>query len=326
MSPAKANIDKTTLLQRRHILLRAVREFFWQRDYWEVETPYLMKSPAPEAHIDPLQVRLGSQETYYLHTSPEMSMKKALVCGHDRIFQICKVFREEELDEIHSIEFTMLEWYGRGTYTEGMELLADLVRYVAAALGGIGGERFAGPWRTCDLASLFEATVSVNPFGLSRRQFLEALRQGGFGGVDESDSWNDLFFKVLIQEIEPAVKAKTLCYLIDWPLSISSMARRKGNDRVERFELYVDGLELANGYTELLDKAEQKERFTMDLAERERRGKPVFKTDEQFLEAISQLRGPYFGVSVGLDRLLMAILEESSIDAVLVDRVRRHPS
>ncbi len=315
--------DKKTLLMTRHALLKAAREFFWGRGYWEVETPYLMERPAPEANIDPLQVRLGPQEVYYLHTSPEMGMKKALLGGHDRIFQICKVFREEELEEIHNMEFTMVEWYGKGTYLAAMDEVTALVRHVAKALGGGEDRRFSGSWHAFDIAHLFETTISVNPFGLTRGQFLEALRAAGFGGVDEADSWNDLFFKVLIQEIEPAIKRESPCYLVDWPCSISSMAKRKDADRVERFELYMDGLEIANGYTELLDRVEQEERFRSDLAERERRGMPVFPIDTSFLGAISRLEGPIFGVSVGLDRLLMAILGEGSIDAVLFDRVRR---
>jgi lysyl-tRNA synthetase class 2 len=318
----KANGDKRAILLSRHILLRAVREFFWQRGYLEVETPHLMVSPAPEAHIDPLEVTVGNIGPYYLHTSPEMGMKKALAGGCERIFQVCKVFRREELEEVHSVEFTMVEWYGRGTYREGMKELADLVRCVADALGTQGRERFEGPWKAFDLASLFEATVSVNPFGLSTVQFRDALRAAGFGGVDGSDSWNDLFFKVLIQRIEPAVRARTPCYLTGWPLSISSMAKRKDADTVERFELYIDGLEIANGYTELLDRVEQQERFIVDLAERARRGMPAFPVDKTFLDALGRIQGPLFGVSAGLDRLLMAILDEPSIDGVLIDRVR----
>jgi lysyl-tRNA synthetase class 2 len=180
----------------------------------------------------------------------------------------------------------------------------------------------AGPWETFDLASLFQSAVAVNPFGLSAGQLCDALRAAGFGGVDGSDSWNDLFFKVLIQRIEPAVRAKTPCYLADWPLSISSMAKRKSAFTVERFELYIDGLEIANGYTELLDRVEQEERFRVDLAERKRRGMPVFPVDEAFLNALGRLQGPVFGVSAGLDRLLMAILDEPSINGVLIDRVR----
>jgi lysyl-tRNA synthetase class 2 len=147
------------------------------------------------------------------------------------------------------------------------------------------------------------------------------MRGRGFQGLTDEDSWEDLFFKLFVQEVEPRVRERREdCFIKDWPASLTAMARRKDRHRVERFELYMEGLEIANGYTELLDAEEQRERFSRDNAVRISRGKEGFPLDEDFLDALGRIRGPVAGVSVGLDRLLMVLYGRERIGDVLADR------
>ena len=308
------------ILRARHEMLRAVREFFYDRDYLEVETPNLLVTSPPDPHIDPLEVRVGEKGPFFLHTSPEVHMKRLLPLGQDRIFQICKVYRVEELGEIHNTEFSMLEWYRDGTYEDVMQETADLTAFVAGAVNGADRWRDELPYPVYELDRLFVEHVGMDPFPLSRDAFFAALREKGFRGIDDRDGWNDLFFKVLIQEIEGRLAGGGAYFMKDWPRSISTMAKARGSHKVERFEFYMDGVEIANGYTELLDPAEQRARFERDNEERRRLGKETFAIDEAFLHALSRLGGPYGGVALGVDRLLMKLLGLSRIEEVTIHR------
>jgi elongation factor P--(R)-beta-lysine ligase len=310
------------LLEVRHKFLSAIRAFFVGQGYIEVETPALIRNAPPDPYIDPLTVYVGSRGPYYLHTSPEMHMKELLQFGYERMFQVCKVYRVEEVEEIHSTEFTMLEWYRKGTYAEAMEEVENLVRYTGDRLGKGKERRFKEPFIIHDLEELVAEISGFNPFLFDRGGLSAEMKSIGFAGIDDRDTWNDLFFKFFIQEVEPKIAGERPYFIKDWPLSISTMAKQKGSNKVERFELYMSGMEIANGYTELLDPEEQRKRFVRDNAERKRLGKSIFQLDEDFLEALSKTKGSYAGVSVGVDRLLMTLLEKENIDDVMINRFR----
>ena len=312
------------ILRKRHELLRAIRQFFYDREYIEVETANLMRMPAPDPHIDPLEAFVGGKGPYFLHTSPEMGMKKLLPSGQNRIFQICKVYRVEEYEEIHSTEFTMLEWYREGTYLEAMKETNELVSSVAGALLGEEGRLYQGAFKSYELETLFREKTGINPFGLGRDELFKEMKKKGFPGINDGDALDDLFFKLFIQHIEGTIGRDEPCFIIDWPALISTMAKEKDNNpaKVERFELYMRGLEIANGYTELLDPTAQRKRFLDDNGERKRLGKTTFAIDEEFLASLGQLTGSYAGVSIGVDRLLMALLNKDRIDDVLPGRFR----
>jgi elongation factor P--(R)-beta-lysine ligase len=318
-------MTEAQILRARHDLLRAIREFFYDRDYLEVGTPSLLRTSPPDPHIDPLKVYVGEKGPFYLHTSPEVHMKRLLPHGQDRIFQICNVFRVEELEEIHSAEFTMLEWYREGTYEEAMDEVQELTAWVAGRLKPEGIGRFEPPFAVYELDRLFLDKTGIDPLTLNREALFSAMEERGFAGIDEKDGWEELFFKLLIQEVEGAVAEEAPYFIKDWPRLISTMAKGKTNHKVERFEFYVDGVEIANGYTELLDAEEQRARFARDNEERVRLGKETFHTDESFLEALARLKGPYAGVALGVDRLLMKVLGLCRIDEVTVNRFRACP-
>lgn len=305
-------------------MLRAIRHFFFGRAFVEVETASLARHAPSDPYIDPLRVFVEGSGPYYLHTSPEMGMKKVLASGLERIFQICKVFRVEEVEEVHSVEFTMLEWYSPGTYVEAMEETQGLIRFVSESLGGLARQYIETPWRTLELRQLFLEATGIDPFSLSADILLLQMKERGFGGLTEEDTWEDLFFKLFIQEVEPRVhdQKNGPCFVKDWPATLTAMAKRKDSHTVERFELYVKGLEIANGYSELLDAEEQRSRSLADQRKRKSLGKNVFPLDEEFLDALSRITGPHAGVSIGLDRLLMVLLGKETIDEVLPGRLR----
>lgn len=319
----RENREKTAagVIRSRHVLMKAAREFFYDREYIEVETPYLARSAPTDPFIEPLKAFAGDAGPFYLHTSPEVGMKKFLARGMERIFEICKVFRVEELEDAHSIEFTMLEWYGPGTYEEAISQTEALVRYLDNALRG-APSCASDPWPVYVLSDLFLEMTAIDPLPLSRNELFKQMSNRGFGGKSD-DSWEDLFFKLLVQEIEPRLneREKTPYFIKDWPASLTAMAKKKDASTVERFELYMAGLEIANGYSELLDPKEQKLRMIRDNEERMRLGKALFPLDEAFLEALEAIPGPVAGVSIGMDRLLMALLGSRSIADVLPGRL-----
>jgi lysyl-tRNA synthetase class 2 len=308
------------ILLARHALLRAVRDFFYEGGYVEVETPNLMKTAPPDPFIEPLKAFAGKKGPFFLHTSPEMGMKKLLpFCP--RIFQVCKTYRVEELDEVHNTEFSMLEWYMPGTYDEAMGELSRLISYTAGQLNAPVAELLKKEWPSFTLESIFVERTGINPLDMNKFSLLGVLKDRGFR-VSETNGWDDLFFMFYVQEVESWLHGFDAVIVRDWPLWLSSMAKKKGDNRVERFELYMRGLEIANGYTELLDPEEQRDRFVLDNKKRVIEGKPFFAIDLELLDGLAKIDGPVAGVSVGLDRLLMALLQKEKIEDVMPFRIK----
>ncbi len=308
------------ILKARHELLKAIRAFFYANGFLEVETAYLTECPAPDSNIEPLKVFVAERGPFYLHTSPEIGMKKLLFQGAEKIFQICKVFRVEELQDVHSTEFTMLEWYMPGTYIDAMDCTEAMVRSVAGELNVSDQGYFAGVWNHYTIADVCLERTGINPFILDQESLIGAMKKKGAFDVQGDESWGELFFKLLIQEVEPFLDSGAPFFLEDWPVGISSMAKPKDAHAVERFELYMKGLEIANGYTELFDAEEQRRRFLLENERRAALGREQLPLDGEFLAGLSGVRGSYAGVSVGIDRLLMVLLGKKRIGEVLYSR------
>ena len=317
-----ADFMSIDVLQARHELLRAVRAFFSGRDYMEVETAYLAASAPPDTHIEPLRAFVGGRGPFFFHTSPEMGMKKLLSLGCARIFQICKVFRVEELDEHHNTEFTMLEWYMPGEYRDAMQETEKLIRWVAERATWRGAGYVRHEWKNYDLGLLCRDNTGINPLLLDRDGLAQEMKIRGLVGALQGETWEELFFKLFIQEVEPRIERDAPYFIERWPVLVSSMARRRDEQSVERFELYMKNLEIANGYTELLDAEEQRQRFAQENEKRRSLGREPLPVDEEFLAVLPHIEAPCAGVSVGLDRLLMVLLEKQTIDEVLVGRFR----
>lgn len=276
-------------LRRRAELLRQVRAFFDARDFLEVETPLLIPSPGLDLHLQAFQVG-----TRYLSTSPEYQMKRLLAEGYERIYQITRAFREGEFGSRHNPEFSMLEFYRANAGVD--DVMKDTEELVEAVTGGevvLGDRRIdtRAPFARMTVCEAFEAYAKVTP-----EETLEMARS------DE-----DRFFFTLVDQVEPRIaELDRAVFLTEYPAPQASLARKKENDpRVaERFEAYVAGVELCNGFGELTDPVEQRARFEQDQRERKARGLPVYPIDERFLEALERGMPPSGGNAVGLDRLI----------------------
>lgn len=310
-------------LRRRAVALATVREFFGSRGVLEVETPLLVRHPVSDPQLANLPSALGVRPGLpcYLHTSPEYHMKRLLAAGAPDIYQLGKVFRDGELGARHRPEFTLVEWYRRGQDLDAcMAETSDLIATVAARL-----DRSLPPPRHASYRELFIEHAGFDPLeaGLAEiRTWAAALLPGSLSpGLvaslgERRQAWLDL---VLVQVVEPALRSAGLVVVSQYPATQAALARlHPGDPRVaERFEVYLDGLELANGYHELADAGEQRRRFAANRAERRALGLPDTEPDEALLAALEAGLPDCCGVALGFDRLLMACLGLQDIAAVL---------
>lgn len=280
-------------------LLQLLRGFFAERGYLEVETPVRIPAPAPEAHIDAV-----AADGAWLQTSPELCMKRLLAAGYPRLFQICRCFRRGERGARHLPEFTLLEWYTAGQDYRGM--MAQTEALVAAASERIrGGPRIVYQGRGIDLTPPFERMTVAEAFArFAPGPVSEGLETGRF------DEWMAL-------AVEPALPPDRPVFLVDYPAACGALARLSPRDPsvAERFELYIGGLELCNGFSELTDPREQRRRFAAELSARTAAGKPAYPLPEPFLDALGRMP-PAAGNALGVDRLVMLLADAATIDAV----------
>jgi len=264
-----------------------------------VETPLRIPSPAPESHIDALP-----SDEWFLQTSPELCMKRMLAAGYERIFQVCRCWRSGERGALHLPEFTMLEWYRAGAcYLDLMEECEALVRRAARARGG---ERIMFRGSEIDVRPPWDRITVRDAF----------LRYGGM--PMERALELDLFDEVMVREIEPRLGLERPAFIHDYPAERGALARLKADDPAvaERFELYMGGLELANAFSELTDPREQRDRFLAEQACRRAAGKTVYPLPEKFLAELPAMP-PSAGIALGIDRLVMVLLDAASIDEVV---------
>lgn len=287
-------------LRLRAGITQAIRKFFTDQDYLEVETPCRIPAPAPEACIDPVP-----SADWFLHTSPELCMKRLLAAGYPRIFQICRCFREGERGRRHLSEFTLLEWYCTGiTYLEMMEQCEDLIHFAARETGfgdtiTYQGERIdlKSPWHRLSVKEAFDRFAPVSM---------------------ESALSEDRFDEIIACEIEPRLGREKPLFLYDYPAAGGALARLKPDNPLfaERFELYICGIELCNAFTELTDADEQRTRFEEEQARRrESRGR-MCPMPEKFLEALKFMPDAS-GNALGIDRLVMLFANATEIDEVV---------
>jgi elongation factor P--(R)-beta-lysine ligase len=297
-------------LRARADLLRRVRAFFDAQDFLEVETPLVVPSPGLDVHLDAMRVQQHKHERYLI-TSPEYQMKRLLAGGLARIYQICKCFRNDELGERHQPEFTMLEWYRAEAGVEAvMHDTEVLVAELARALGPASEARAI-------LHSAF-GSIDVTP-PWTRITMREAFARFCDVGMEEALRDEERFYRLLIDRIEPGLAALGAVFLCEWPASMASLARKKPGDAsvAERFEAYVAGVELCNGFGELTDPVEQRARLLADQAARSALGLPVYPIDERFMAALVEGMPPSAGNALGLDRLIMLLLGAEHIEDVM---------
>lgn len=324
---------KTPYLEERARIFAEIRGFFNARGYLEVETPALQKAPCMEAHIRAFRTELygpagGEGETFYLHTSPEFAMKKLLVAGLPKIYQLARVFRNNEGSSWHSPEFSMLEWYQAGMdYKEMMQETIDLVRHVAKGplrAGGREADAHAA-WETVTVVDALRKYADIDISGnLGDLEHLraEAKRTGVY--VSPHDDWENALLKIMMEKVEPNVGSPVPTIVYDYPVSMAALSRPKPEDPrfAERFEVYVCGIELANAFGELTDAKVQRERFLHDVALRKQVYGEEYPVDEDFLAALEAGLPASSGNALGLDRLVMLLTGASDISLVQAAPVR----
>jgi len=311
-------------LQARARILVAMRAWFAGEGFVEVETPILQVAPGAEVHLTGFATEWktpdGVDRPRWLHSSPEFAMKKLLAGGVPRLFQFARVFRNAEGSALHHPEFTMLEWYRAGAGYEA------IMQDCAALLALSGADTLRWQDRRCDpkaaperltVAEAFERHAGVDLFATIG----DAAKLSRLSGVKkhEGDSWDDVFFRIMFEKIEPHLGVGRPTILCEYPIAMAALARAKpGDPRVaERFELYACGVELANAFGELTDPAVQRARLKADMDEKERLYGVRWPVDEDFLAALEHGLPDCAGIALGFDRLVMLATGASHIEDVL---------
>jgi elongation factor P--(R)-beta-lysine ligase len=315
------------MLRRRAACLALVRGFFADRGVLEVDTPLIVNSPVSDVHIHSAAVQLtppggapAAPPPLYLHTSPEYAMKRLLAAGSGDIYQVCHVARGLEQGRLHNPEFTLIEWYRIG-FSLG-ELMSEVEALLRSLLGapavGRGSERLS-------YGEAFRRELDLDPFSAPQAQLLAAAQRAGYqawagsaaaGGREDRDELLEL---LMAARVGPRLGQGSFTFVYGYPASQAALARLDPAEprTAERFELYVDGIELANGFHELSSSLEQRARFERDNDARRRRGLPVAPPDERLLAALAAGLPDCAGVALGFDRVLMLAAGAQHIDEVL---------
>lgn len=325
---ADRHADRKPFLMARLAIRRAIRSWFDDQGFVEVEPACLQTSPGNEVHLHAFATtRIGSDlstETRYLHTSPEFAMKKLIAAGEDRIYALAPVFRNREDGPHHANEFTMLEWYRRGAaYTTLFDDCAALLRVACAAAAASGfevPERLSRPINRISVADAFGrfAGLPLSDDVLSSRDAFATAATAIGVSIADDDTWGDIFSRVLTERIEPHLGKDAPDIFDAYPITEAALARPLPDDPrfAERFELYGCGMELANGFGELTDAGEQRRRFATAMHEKMARYGTLYPIDDDFIAAVAAMP-PTSGCALGFDRLVMAATGARTIDQVI---------
>jgi len=303
-------------LRFRAELFAAIRSYFQRQDVMEVETPLFSPTTVPDPSLESYSLRLENNQTAYLQTSPELYMKRLLVAGSGSIYQLCKAFRAHESGHLHEPEFTLLEWYRVGY--DHHQLMADVERLINTLFQHCN--RQPPVFSRFTYSELFQRFCAIDPLRDSLWSIVEKTKQLGLFEHRWKDEERDFWLHLLMIEcIEPNLSSLGWCFVHEFPESQASLARLLPTDPpvAARFELYGEGIELANGFYELQDAEEQRGRFYRDLAIREKNGQQPVPLDTAFIAALELGLPECAGVALGVDRLLMLLREENSIQSCL---------
>ena len=327
--------DRRPMLLARNRIQQGLRRWFDANDFTEVDPAALQISPGNEAHLHAFTTDAlshdGTRRPMHLHTSPEFAMKKLLAAGETRIAAFAHVWRNRERGALHSPEFTMLEWYRAGEdYTVLMEDTVAFLRLAATTANtpllryrDRACDPFA-PWERLSVAQAFarhaqiDLLATIHADGTPDRDALAAQMAGQGMAVSSDDTWSDLLSKVLVSHVEPHLGPGHITVLDRYPAAEAALARACTDDprEAERFEVYACGVELANGFGELTNPAEQRRRFVLEMDEKERLYGERYPIDDDFLAALAHMP-PASGIALGFDRLVMLATGAPRIDLVL---------
>jgi elongation factor P--(R)-beta-lysine ligase len=323
----------------REQVIDGIRTYFKQQGFHEVETPLLVASPGTEPYLDVFETELQLQEENgdriqkkgHLLTSPEYALKKLLAAGLGNIFEICKSFRNNEgRSSRHNPEFTIVEWYHvNADYTDVMTDCEQLLTYLVTQIKKSDGKKLVyqgkeynltTPWPRISVAEAFQKYVGVSTDDLLDREALASAAQHKGYHVTAETNWDDLFYQLFLNEIEPQLAAmNSPVFVHDYPVSQAALSEKKKDDPrfAERFELYLAGYELGNAFTELRNAEEQEQRLREEMAVRQQLAKQTYPIDQDFIEALRSGFPPTGGIAVGVDRLVMLLADVPTIEETL---------
>ncbi|MBU1220154.1 EF-P lysine aminoacylase GenX [Myxococcota bacterium] len=308
--PDSRGRSRMDALRFRARVMNQTRKYFDSRGFMEVETPLSVLSPGVETHLCAIQV--GADR--FLSPSPEFQMKRLLAGGSGSIYQITKCFRDDETGRFHNPEFTMIEWYNVGA--DAPELMEDVEGLILHLKTNIDcpGELPLPPYKRISVAEAFKEYAGIDNY----RDPPDVLLAKA--GIQETTTnWEEAFFRVFVEKVEPGIYSSGPCFLTKWPKEFASLSRLSPEDPLtsERFEFFAGGLEIANGFHELTDYIAQKERSSGELEERKRDGKPLYPLDNRFLNSLAEAMPETAGIACGIDRLVMLLWGAESISQVL---------
>lgn len=329
----RAHPENISYLTKRSQIVDAIRLFFKQDGFLEIDSPLMVKSPGMEPYLEVFETTLidsdQQKKRAFLLTSPEYALKKLLVAGIPKLFSICKSFRNGEgLSRKHNPEFTIMEWYRtNASYLEIMKDCENLFLAIAKSLGATTSWTYQGkeydlttPWERISVAEAFEKYCGIDADTLlDTEKLLARGKERGFT-IDSATTWEQIYNQFMLNDIEPHFGVNRPTIIYDFPASQASLSKKKESDPrfAERFEFYVAGIEMGNAFSELTDSAEQLRRFEIERAERASLGKTMYDIDMDYIAAIEAGLPPTGGIAVGIDRIAMFFADAPSIEDVLV--------
>ncbi len=317
-------------LEARFVIIKLIREFFWSQNFVEVDPPALVKTPGQEPNLSAMSVKFhnehGEEFNGYLHTSPEYAMKKMLSAGFDKIFYLGKCYRDfESFGGQHNPEFTMIEWYRAGEdFYSLMRDVEELINFVVKRMESQKSKvkslkSFDKDWKNLFMRELWQEIVGVDLSEyLTREKMFELCVARGFKS-EADESYEELFYRIFLNEIEPKLVDMGNVIIHHYPAQMAALSKlsEKEIGYVERFEVYINGIEIANAFTELTDAGEQLKRLQEEQIERKRQGKEVYEIDYEFIEALKNMPDSA-GIALGVDRLIQVLLSCQKIEDVII--------
>lgn len=324
--------EKIEFLKKREKIIDAIRLFFKQQDFLEVDTPLMVRSPGMEPYLEVFETTLldtdRSSQKAYLLTSPEYALKKLLAAGIPKLFQICKSFRNGEgKSKKHNAEFTIMEWYRTNAdYIDIMDDCENLCRFIVQTLFGKTTFTYQGkdfnftkPWERLSVAQAFQKYCNIDVKTLlDEKLLLEAGKKRGFS-VDKHTTWEQIYNQFFLNDIDVHLGVEQPTILYDYPVSQASLSKKKRGDPrfAERFEFYLAGIEMGNAFSELTDADEQLRRFQIEREERKSLGKTLYDIDMDYIEALHSGIPQSGGIAVGIDRLCMFFSNTADIQDII---------
>lgn len=314
-------------LELRFTILKLIREWFWSQNFIEVETPLIVKLPGQEPNLSPMKINIHDERSEkfssYLHTSPEYTMKKMLSAGFEDIFYLGKCFRDKEsFGGTHNPEFTMLEWYR--VERDMFDLMEDVENMVNFILNNLTKNirpllslDYLVKFQRIEMCDLWQKYVEVNLDDyLETNKMYELCKSFGYN-ASEDETYEELFYRIFLDKIETKLIEPTIVY--NYPAQMASLSKLSDEDSryAERFEIYINGIELANAFSELTDANEQLKRLEEEKEERKKLGLDVYDVDKEFIKALKTIPKSA-GIALGVDRLVMILGGCKNINDVIV--------